>query len=146
MTNNIYFLLAIFLLLSGLDLLTTWLDLFKLPDDMRGQEMNPVFGDIRTHWRHNVAWKLIATFLIALAAWKRNDVFPVLMINITLFLVVMNNFYIYITRRYWHRKTVTIGSFMAQLCKAAHLPKQVAYFATVLVLGGISWGLALLVK
>ncbi len=144
--GNIYALLAIFLFLSGCDLLTTWLDLFKLPKELRGQEANPVFGDMSRQWAHNVTWKVVASLLIALAAWKRNDIFPMTIIDICLFLVVVNNLSIFVVRSYLKRKTQTLGGLFSHICQRLHLPKQIAYFMTVFTLGALSWGLALLIK
>lgn len=144
--ENIYVLLGTFLFLSACDLLTTWLDLFKLPKELRGEEANLVFGDMKQRWKYNVTWKIIASLLIGLAAWKRNDIFPLTIIDICLFFVVVNNLSIFIARIYLKRKTRTLGGLFSRICQRLHLPKQIAYFMTVTTLGAVSWGLALLIR
>jgi hypothetical protein len=139
-------LIIAFVVGNALDSYTTWLGLFKLPPELRGSEMNPLFGDITRRWKKSVITKAIATVMIAGAMWFLIDMFYIIWLNIVLGLVVLNNAFIYLTRRITKRKVWSLGKVFTIACDKAHLPKAFAYIGSMVVLGGVAFGIMMVIK
>lgn len=139
-------LITAFVVGNGLDALTTYLGLFKLPRNLKGTEMNPVFGDPTKHWRKAMILKGVGTVVIACAMWYVMELFFIVWLDIVVGLVVLNNAFVYITRRFLKRKVMSLGKLISVGCEKAHLPKFVSYVGTVGVLGAVAFGIVMLIK
>jgi hypothetical protein len=125
--------------LSALDSISTWLALFKLPDDLKAKEANTLMLKVINK---NLVWATIGKQLVTLAlilfVYFSHGEYTLRLVATLLGLVVLSNFYIYFGRRITRRK---IQSPFFDLYKYTHLPEKYYFWFLMPVLLLIAIGI-----
>lgn len=153
--SQLYLFGALFLLANLLDALSTYLCLFRLPVEVRAQERNPLFRamSIEQHFAGNMVFKfaLILAGLWLFLMFFRNDpgqgltAFKIL--DLIFAFAIINNTYVYISRRITKRKTMTliglIDKLIPKCIKWQKVREVISYLLTVGVIYGLSVSIVL---
>jgi len=133
----------IFLCLNGLDGFTTWLSLYHLPAELRAREANPLFKDVEKRFYGSMVRKVVLVLIglwIFLHLYNSNPIggtFVFRVLNLVLLLAVLNNLFVYISRRVKRRKTQTPVSLISDLLCKLRLPQRVSNILAFYVLTGL---------
>ena len=134
---------VVFAFLNVLDGFTTWLCLYHLPVELRGREANVLYKDAehkfgQAMWRKGVFVFLGFWILLYLAnLLETNVVFSFYVLNVVMVFVVVNNSYVYISRRISKRRTKTPIDVIASLFRRCHLSDKAARIIGFYVLFGL---------
>jgi hypothetical protein len=92
--------LAAYLLGNLADVLTTYLALFRLPQDLQAEEGNPVFAsNIRTRFITQMLLKMVLAALIGLTTYHLASLFTLKWLTFFIWMVVLNNTWVFTTRK-----------------------------------------------
>lgn len=139
--------LVIFVVLNILDGFTTWLCIYRLPAELRGREANIFYKDIdHTFWpailRKGI-FVVLALWSFPLLAKYVNMLSPLYVLNLVLVFVVVNNTYVYLSRRITKRLTTTPIGLGTSLLKRLHLSEKQArvlsFYILILVVTYLSY-------
>jgi len=136
--------LVVFVLLNILDGFTTWLGLYHLPVELRGREANVIYKDAEhSFWpamlRKGLFVILALWVFLYLADLTHTDVlFSLYVLNLVMVFTVINNSYVYLSRRITRRVTRTPVDVIAKLLRNCRLPKKAARIIGFYVLLGIT--------
>lgn len=145
-------LLIIFCFLNALDLYSTWLGLYKLPDNLKGEESNPFMKDIEKTFFTGVIKKV--TFIV-IGIWaffwlfnrEGGNFVPLVALNIILALVCTSNLITYFSRRVPGRKVPTliglVDRLLRKVIKKDKVVRLASYYLTVSVAAFISYFIAM---
>jgi len=124
--SELFWLLAIFVLLNVLDGYTTWLGLYKLPPELRAREANVFFKSVETRfWPAMIPKALIVLFGVWLFT-RTASVFGLKVIDLVFAVVVLNNAYVYLSRRITGTKHKNILNLTEELLQKWHVPEKLA--------------------
>ncbi|KKM21862.1 hypothetical protein LCGC14_1631190 [marine sediment metagenome] len=141
--HEIIWLWALFLILNILDGFTTWLSIYKLPPELKGEEANPLFKDVEKQFFGSMVRKAVLVFLglwVFLYLYNNNPIggaFVFRVLNLVLLLAVLNNLYVYVSRRVKQRKTQTPVGLMHVLLNKLRVPKKVSRILAYYLVAGI---------
>jgi hypothetical protein len=134
-------LIILFVVGNILDLVTTYLCQFYLPLVKGGGELNPIMKrdvERKTTWWRVIATKAIYTVAVIYMTSPDNtlDVFIMKCLIIVLYLVVINNAYIFIGRKIAGRPIMTLGKYFTEVL---HFTNTIAYLLLMGVFFGLSY-------
>jgi len=127
-----------------LDGLTTYLGIFKVPLSLRSEEFNPLFKKhIYSHFGKVMLFKIIGTvgLLIWIWSWETSSdkILSLRIISIAMGFVVLNNSYIYLSKKIRKKKVMTPGVFLVEIC---HLPRIIAFLVLAVIISLASYGIS----
>lgn len=134
--------LVVFIILNILDGFTTWLGLYHLPVELRGHEANVMYKDAEhSFWsamiRKGMFVVLALWVFLYLADLTHTDVlFSLYVLNLVMVFVVINNSYVYLSRRATKRVTMTPVDLVAKPLKKLHLSDKGARILGFYILFG----------
>lgn len=136
-------LLFAFITLSVLDGYTTYLNLFKVPAELPGREMNPVFGNIRKNFRGAMVIKGLVTVAVAFLLLVSRGTFMAEVLDLALSFVVINNSYIFIIKWKWRKKVTSPLAYLSKGLQKVRMHKKLAdvlaFYLGVTIIFGISY-------
>lgn len=136
--TEILYLLVIFALLNVLDGYTTWLGLHKLPPELRGREKNPIFKeDAEKHFRVAMLKKAAFVLFGIWFLYRFANVHAVKALDLALAVVVLNNGYIYLSRRISGKRLRGPAELFEVFLQKLHLPERVARVSSFYILIGL---------
>lgn len=124
--TEIVWLLVAFVLLNVLDGFTTWLGIYRLPENLRAREANIVFKNIETHFWSAMIWKGLLVLFGCWFFYRFADLFALRFLNLVFVAVVLNNSCIYLLRRLSRRKIQSPTELFVFFFRKCHLPERVA--------------------
>jgi ABC-type phosphate/phosphonate transport system permease subunit len=134
--NTLYLVGAILIIFNILDSVTTHIALYKLPDDLKAKESNPLMAKlfIRNYKvaqiiKHVLVSAGVVYFIIS------KDLYSLEVIATMLGLVVLNNIYILVGRKLTGRR---IDSPIRRLQRLLRVPDKLYYVVVVIVIFGLS--------
>ena len=140
--SQLYLFSGLFLLVNILDAYTTWLCLFRLPTNLRAEEKNPIFKflKIETRFFHAILFKValillgVFIFLNYFNSDPGKGLTDFKVLDLVFTFVILNNLYVYLTRRLLKRKTPTLISLVEGALEKVHLKwgkSGLAYLITI---------------
>ena len=133
-----YWLIA-FLSGSAFDVLTTYCGLFLLPPKLAVTEGNPLYKDAREHFATQMLGKMVLSILIGLSMSSSGSLFGMRWITYIMWLVVLNNLYVFLSRKISGKRLTTPIGFIYQ-----YVPMPIAFLTFIGVLFGIGYLLAMI--
>ena len=122
--TEVVWLLIVFVFLNVLDGFTTWLGIYKLPEGLRGREANVLFKDVEKHfWPAMIKKGAIVLFGVWLF-YRFADPFVLKVVDFVLVVVVLNNGYVYLSRRISGKRLRSPVEFSALFFRKLHLPEK----------------------
>ena len=137
--NMLYLVGAILITFNILDSVTTHIALYKLPDDLKAKESNPLMARMFVrHYKLAQGVKHAVVFIAAAFLIIDKDLFSLEVLATLLSLVVINNTYILIFRKVMGKR---VDSPVRRLQRLLHIPDKFYY----VLVGVIFIGLSLLI-
>jgi len=129
---------VLIVVLNVLDSVSTRL-CFSLPEGLKGRESNPIMASLM-EGDYLIA-ELVKHFglLLMVTYWVyRQDVEVLLAVTSVFGLVVLNNSFIYATRRIVKKKISTPFGIFSKVCKICRMPNWVEYIVVIAVIFGVA--------
>ena len=129
--TQLFILGGLFILLNFLDGLTTYINLFKLPEGLQGKEANPLFKDIKKNFRGAM---LIKAFFVMGGVWLFLELFNTApgqglylfaILDFTFGFVVLNNFYVFVRKKITKKPCTSPLGYVSKLFQK-FMPLRVA--------------------
>ena len=134
--DTLYLASAILIAFNILDSIATHIALYKLPDDLKAKESNPIMAKLFVrHYKlaqaikHAVVSAAVAYLII------HKDLYSLEVVATMLGMVVLNNTYILIGRKVTGKRIV---SPIKRLQKLLHVPDRLYYMLVVIIILGLS--------
>lgn len=130
--NELLWLWTGFVVLNILDVVTTWMGLHHLPPELRAKEANPLFRAAEHSMLSTVVMKVVLVLIglwVFLYLYNRQaagGVFTFRVLDLVLFLAVINNMYVYTSRRVKRRMTQTPIGITIGMLQRLRLPSKAA--------------------
>jgi len=127
---------AILIIFNILDSATTHIALYKLPDDLKAKESNPLMAKlfIKNYKVAQIIKHALGAALVAYLIISR-DLYSLEVITTMLGLVVLSNAYILIGRKITGKK---IDSPIRRLQRLLHVPDKLHYVLVAIIIFGLS--------
>lgn len=136
MTETVWLLVA-FVLLNALDGFTTWLGLYRLPRELRGREANPLLKDAETRFWSAMFRKGVLVLFGLWLFYHFASLYALRVLDLVFIVVVLNNNYIYLSRKISGRRVRGPVELSTALLGGAHVPERVARILGFYVLVGL---------
>lgn len=137
MNVSIVWLLIIFVLLNALDGFTTWLGIYRLPEHLRGREVNVLFKDVeKKFWPAMLKKSVFVLFGIWLL-YRLASPHALMVVDIVLTVAVLNNVYVYLSRRLSGKRYRSPVEYSILFFRKLRLPVRVANLVGFYVLFGL---------
>lgn len=116
---------------------------FSLPKDVEGKEGNPLMAKLmeNDYFIAEMVKHVGVTLLVLWWMYSR-DITLLIMASMVLGIVVLNNFYIYVTRKILKKKIPTMFTPFAFIVKKLKIPGWLEYILLIIILVNIARWLA----
>jgi len=135
--SEVTWLLVVFVFLNILDAFTTWLGLHKLPEKLKGKEANILFKDAETHFWSAMMRKGVLVLFGCWLFYHLASVHPLKVLNLVFVVVVLNNSYVYLSRRMTGKRTRSPMELSVTFFRKLRLPERVSRILGFYVLFGL---------
>ncbi len=134
--NTLYLAAAILIAFNILDSVTTHIALYKLPDDLKAKESNPLMAKLFVR-HYKLAQAIKHTVVSAAVAYLIifKDLYSLKVMATILGLVVLSNTYILIGRKVTGKR---IDSPIRRLQRLLHVPDKLYYVLVAIIIFGLS--------
>ena len=135
--SEIVWLLITFVFLNVLDGFTTWLGIYNLPEGLRGREMNVLFKDVeKKFWPAMIRKGALVLFGVWLF-YSFASPFTLRVFDLVLVVVVLDNSYVYLSRRISGKRIRSPIDFSIQFFRELRLPERASRILGFYVLFGL---------